>query len=195
MREESFEPKRHGRNHTNWGGEVAHMAVLSIIGIHNDPSGFLPPPLVIVIVPFKATIESHCLKYSAWGSCASSNDTLETLRCKIATCNWLYCTPEKITRNEHFKSMISGQAHRIRYVVYDEAHESLADWRPELLKLPAVVASILPNVIKFACTATCSTTDMPRLLQRLKIQGIPCEHRCSVDRSNCFLRVVPAIAK
>ena len=78
--------------------------------------------------------------------------------------------------------MISGQAHRIRYIVYDEAHEWLGEWRPELLKLPDVVASILPNVINFACTATCSTTDMPQLLQRLNIKGNPYEHRCSVDR-------------
>jgi hypothetical protein len=68
------------------GGKSLIWLLLSIIGIQNDPSGFLPPPLVIVFVPYKATIESYCLKYSAWGSCASSNDTLDTLRSKIATC-------------------------------------------------------------------------------------------------------------
>jgi hypothetical protein len=87
--------------------------------------------------------------------------------------------------------LIQGQSHRIRYVVYDEAHEWLVDWRADLLKCPEIISELLPNATIFACTATCSTEDMPCLLKRLRISE-PAIHRLSVDRSNCFLRVVPS---
>jgi len=96
------------------GGKSLIWLLLAILGIRNDTTGHLPQPLVIVFVPFKATIESHCAKYSAWGPYASSNESFDVVRSKIATCNWLYCTPEKFARNQNFKDMIAGQAHRIR---------------------------------------------------------------------------------
>jgi superfamily II DNA helicase RecQ len=96
------------------GGKSLIWLLLAVIGIRNDPSRVQPLPLAIVIVPFKATIESHFEKYKDWGLSATSNETVEILRQKIANCCWLYCTPEKIVKNEFFKSFIQGQAHRIR---------------------------------------------------------------------------------
>ena len=51
---------------------------------------------------------------------------------------------------------------------------------------------MLPNACTFACTATCSTTSLPRLLQRLHLPLEPQIHRFSANLSNCFLRVVPS---
>lgn len=174
------------------GGKSLIWLLLAVIGIRNDVHNSQPRPLVLVIVPFKSTIQSHVIKYNSWGLSMTSNDSSDSLRSKIECSIWIYCTPEKIVKNDFFKSLISGQAHRIRYVVYDEAHEWLADYRPDLLKCAGVIAEIVPNACLFACTATCSENDIPRLQQRLHIPGKPAVHRGCVDRSNCFLRVVPS---
>ena len=109
----------------------------------------------------------------------------------MASCFFLYCTPENVVRNAFFKTLIQSQAHRIRCIVFDEAHEWLVDWRTNLLTCSKILADMLPNTCTFACTATCSTTDLPRLLQRLHLPPEPQLHRFSADRSNCFLKVLP----
>jgi RecQ family ATP-dependent DNA helicase len=173
------------------GGGKSLIWLIPAIIIQRVQSGqFNPLPLVVVIVPFIATMESHLANFVNWGLAASSNESLEILRTKITNCRWIYCTPEKLVRNEMFRKLIVGHSYRIRYVVYDEAHEYLAAWREDLLKCPGLVSELLPNATIFACTATCSTEDMPRLLPQLQLCHQPAVHRLSVDRSNCFLRVV-----
>ena len=105
------------------GGKSIIWLLLEIIARRGNHLQLLPPPLVVIIVPYKATIESHVKRYEAWGPCASSDESAETVRAKMAYCFFLYCTPEKIVRNLFFKTFIQSQAPRIRCIVFDEAHE------------------------------------------------------------------------
>ena len=108
----------------------------------------------------------------------------------MSSCFFLCCTRRR--SSEMRSSKHSCQAHGIRCIVFDEAHEWLVDWRTGPLTCPKILADMLPNACTFACTATCSTKDLLRLLQRLHLPPEPQKHRFSADRSNCFLRVVPS---
>ena len=131
------------------GGKSLIWLIPAIIIQRVQNSPFAPLPLVVVIVPFLATMESHLANFMKWGLAASSNESLEFLRTKITNCCWMYCTPEKFVRNEMFRTLIMGQSYRIRYVVNDEAHEYLVAWREDLLKCPGLVSEMLPNATIF----------------------------------------------
>ena len=84
------------------------MVVASIIARRGNHLQLLPPPLAVIIVTYKATIESHVERYEKWGPCASSDESAETVRAKMASYFFLYCTPETIVRNAFFKTLMSS---------------------------------------------------------------------------------------
>ena len=66
--------------------------MLEIVARRSNHLQLLPPPLVVIIVPYKATIESHVKRYETWGPCASSDEIAETVRAKMSSCFFLCCT-------------------------------------------------------------------------------------------------------
>jgi ATP-dependent DNA helicase RecQ len=158
--------------------------------------GSFTKPLCIVLIPYKSLILNHIEASSPWFSkheIVTSEDEMQTVHGNINQAYVVYTTPEKYVRNAGFRDLLNTQRSRVQLVVYDEVHllQEHSKFRPDMVQCVSDLFRDFPNINRLALTATQELSQTQSLLEVAHLPQDTHNGRCSVNRSNCHIEIVP----
>jgi RecQ family ATP-dependent DNA helicase len=153
-------------------------------------------PLCIVLVPYKSLILNHIEASRPWFSkneIVTSEDDMQTIHSNIHQACVVYTTPEKYVRNSVFKDLLKTQHARVQLVVYDEVHllQEHSKFRPDMVQCVSDLSRDFSNINRLALTATQEISQTQSLLEVAHMPHDTHIERCSCNRSNCHIEIVP----
>ncbi len=155
-------------------------------------------PLCIVLVPYKSLILNHKEATKQWfldSEVVTSEDDDSYITENIDRASVVYMTPEKYMRSAKFRSAITNQCSRTYLVVYDEVHllQEQNKFRPDMIECVQFMARDFTSPIRLALTATSEVSQVHTLLQLACMPSNTSITRCSCNRSNCHIEIVPML--